>query len=92
MLDRIFRVGVLAALFAVLLACTLETHPFGSPGATLMDDYFIRNGQAQTGSNNIVASVLFDYRGLDTLGEATVLFAAAASVFIVLRGVGNEKK
>ena len=33
-----------------------------------MDDYYIRNGQRETGSNNIVASVVFDYRGFDTLG------------------------
>lgn len=49
-------------------------------GVTTMDDYFLRNGQVETKSNNIVASVVFDYRGFDTLGEATVLFIVVSSI------------
>ena len=49
-----------------------------------MDDYFLRNGQRETGSNNIVASVVFDYRGFDTLGEATVLFIVVSSISMLL--------
>lgn len=45
-----------------------------------MDDYYLRNGQTETGSNNIVASVVFDYRAFDTLGEATVLFIVVSSI------------
>jgi multisubunit Na+/H+ antiporter MnhB subunit len=50
-----------------------------------MDDYFLRHGQEQTGANNIVTSVLFDYRGLDTLGEASVLFTAVLGVGVMFR-------
>lgn len=74
----------LVILFAFLLAAALSVHPFGEPIFTKMDDYFIRNAQEETGSNNVVSSVLFDYRALDTLGEASILFAAAAGVFIIL--------
>ena len=63
--------------------------PFGEPPST-MDQYIIDNAQEETGSNNVVAAVLFDYRGLDTLGEATVLFAAVMGVLLVLRA--GEKK
>ena len=49
--------------------------------------YFIENGQGETGSNNIVAAVTFDYRGFDTLGEASVLFAAATGVFVAMGGL-----
>lgn len=59
--------------------------PFGEPAATAMDDYYLRHGQEQTGANNIVTSVLFDYRGFDTLGEATVLFAAVLGVGALFR-------
>jgi len=72
-------------LFIFLLAAVLSLHPFGRPIFTKMDDYFIQNGQKETGSNNIVSSVVFDYRGLDTLGEASILFAAATGVFIIFR-------
>lgn len=79
-----------AVLFVLLLAAVLFVHPLGKPPRTEMDDYFILNGQAQTGCNNIVTSVVFDYRGMDTFGEATILFAAVAGIFMVL-GEKNEK-
>jgi multisubunit Na+/H+ antiporter MnhB subunit len=50
-----------------------ELHEFGDPPSD-MDDYIILNAQNETGANNAVTSVVFDYRGYDTLGEATVLF------------------
>jgi multisubunit Na+/H+ antiporter MnhB subunit len=59
--------------------------PFGHPVATDMDDYYLRHGQEETGANNIVTSVLFDYRGLDTLGEASVLFTAVLGVSVMFR-------
>lgn len=49
-----------------------------------MDDYFLRNGQRETGSNNIVTSVVFDYRAFDTLGEATVLFIVVSAISMLL--------
>jgi multisubunit Na+/H+ antiporter MnhB subunit len=60
-------------------------HPFGYPSQSDMDDYIIDNAQEQSGSNNVVASVVFDYRGLDTLGEATILFTAVTGVLLLLR-------
>jgi hypothetical protein len=42
--------------------------------------------QEELGVNNVVTAVVFDYRGFDTLGEATVLFAAITSVFTVFWG------
>ena len=75
----------LFVLFIFLLTVAISVHPFGEPISTKMDDYFIQNGQKETGSNNIVSSVLFDYRALDTLGEASILFAAAAGIFVLLK-------
>ena len=57
-----------------------------------MDDYFLRNGQRETGSNNIVASVVFDYRAFDTLGEATVLFLVVSSISMLLHTALKQKK
>jgi len=57
---------------------------FGYPPSD-MDDYIIENAQEQTGNNNVVASVVFDYRGFDTLGEATILFTAVMGVLLLLR-------
>ncbi len=66
-------------------------HPFGVPSQSGMDDYIITHTQNETGANNAVTSVVFDYRGFDTLGEATILFTAVAGVILVLRRFVNEK-
>ncbi|PNX47520.1 MAG: hypothetical protein BV459_04290 [Thermoplasmata archaeon M11B2D] len=62
-------------------------HPFGEPGQASMDDRIIQNTQNETGTNNGVTSVVFDYRGFDTLGEATILFSAVAGVIMIFRRV-----
>lgn len=60
-------------------------HPFGQPGDVQMDDHIITSTQNETGTNNGVTSVVFDYRGFDTLGEATILFSAVAGVIMIFR-------
>jgi multisubunit Na+/H+ antiporter MnhB subunit len=67
-------------------------HPFGYPDASDMDDYIIQNAQEETGSNNVVTSVVFDYRGFDTLGEATILFTAVTGVLLLLRASKRKKE
>jgi multisubunit Na+/H+ antiporter MnhB subunit len=75
-----FSVVAVFFIFTVLLM-----HPFGEPDSTAMDDDIISNAQTETGANNAVTSVVFDYRGFDTLGEATVLFTAVAGVIMLFR-------
>jgi multisubunit Na+/H+ antiporter MnhB subunit len=63
-------------------------HPFGEfdeDHNPEMDQYIIDNTQNETGADNGVTSVVFDYRGFDTLGEATVLFTAVTGVILVFR-------
>jgi len=75
--------GLSILVFLAFLFITVgNLRPFGKPPSE-MDDYFIRNGQRETACNNIVTSVVFDYRGFDTLGEATVLFTAVTGVFML---------
>ncbi len=76
---------VILTVFIFYAISTL--HPMGSPIFSDMDDYFIKNAQTETGTNNVVTSIVFDYRGFDTLGEATVLFTAVISIVALLRGV-----
>ena len=75
--------AVMMFSFAVLL------HPFGEP-PSVMDDYIIENTQQETGTNNAVSAVVFDYRGYDTLGEATVLFLTATAVIMLFRDKKKE--
>ena len=75
----------LLVLFAVLLMSMYEMRDFGDPTYSDMDDYFIDNAQNETGASNVVTSIVFDYRGYDTLGEATVLFSAVSGVLVAIR-------
>jgi len=85
----------LLILFAFLAMGALEMRPFGEPEETDMDDYFLydeeEGSQAHNQVNNVVTAVLFDYRGLDTLGEATILFTAVSGVLTVLRELKKEE-
>ena len=47
--------------------------------------YYIQNGLEKTGSANIVNSIVWDFRGYDTLGEETVLFTATIGVILIIR-------
>jgi multisubunit Na+/H+ antiporter MnhB subunit len=82
---------VLLVLLGFLVWGVLLIHPFGYPSPTYMDDYIIENAQQETGNNNVVASVVFDYRGFDTLGEATILFTAATGVLLLLRALKHKE-
>ena len=73
----VFAVFIVISMFAM--------HSFGVPNEKDMDQYIIDNTVEETGANNGVTAVVFDYRGFDTLGEATVLFTAVAGVILVFR-------
>ena len=84
---------IIAVIFFTIVAVFLifsafRIHQFGNPdqyNEPEMDQYIINNTQAETGADNGVTSVVFDYRGFDTLGEATVLFTAVAGVMMLFR-------
>jgi multisubunit Na+/H+ antiporter MnhB subunit len=85
-----FAVVFFAIVAVFLIVGALRIHPFGPAQGqdgfdAPMDDYIIDNAQEETGASNTVTSVVFDYRGFDTLGEATVLFTAVAGVILVFR-------
>jgi len=62
------------------------TRPLGA-----VAQHYVDKGLVETGAVNRVASVILDYRALDTLGEATVLFTSVVAVLAVLRVEGRKK-
>lgn len=66
----------------LLLAITI-TFDFGAAPMVIGSE-ILRQAADQTGSANIVTSVVLAYRGIDTLGEIAILFAAASGVGLVL--------
>jgi len=90
-MRRIVGLILWLVLVAFLVWGALLIHPFGYPPSD-MDDYIIENAQEETGNNNVVASVVFDYRGFDTLGEATILFTAVTGVLLLLRTLKRREE
>ena len=50
----------------------------------LVGNAILEGAKDQVGAANVVTSVVLGYRGLDTLGELSILFAAASVVGLVL--------
>lgn len=90
-MRKVVGLILLLVLVAFLVNGVLLIHPFGYPPSD-MDDYIIENAQEETGSNNVVTSVVFDYRLLDTLGEATILFTAVTGVLLLLRTLKRKEE
>lgn len=52
---------------------------------------YITEGLPKTGAANIIAAIILDYRGYDTLGEATVLFTSILGAAVILRKETGKK-
>ncbi len=57
-----------------------------------ISEYFLRNAVSLAHGRNIVNVILVDFRGIDTLGEITVLAVAAIGVFGILKYRRKERK
>jgi multicomponent Na+:H+ antiporter subunit B len=68
-----------------------ELAPFGHPSMRVSQQY-LETGLQKTGAANIVASVVLDFRGYDTLGEATVIFTSILGAFVILRRKGRKHR
>ena len=56
----------------------------------LMSEVYVSRALEYTGAANIVKGILWDFRALDTLGEAAVLFTTAIGVLAILRLRGRK--
>ena len=77
----IFLTLLLTATIFARLALNYTEHTELSKLAT----HYAGQGPAELGAPNLVTAVVVTYRGLDTLGEVTVLFISAAGVGLMLR-------
>ncbi len=80
---------VAVVVAAALLYGTFDLPPFGIADTAVhshVGPYYLSNSIEQTLVPNVVTSVLASYRGIDTLGETTVIFTAGIAVLLLLRG------
>lgn len=67
-----------------------ELPAFGAP-VMKMGSQYIAEALNKAGAANIVSAIILDFRGYDTLGEATILFTSVIGVLAVLRKIGKKK-
>jgi len=83
MIKRYFVLTLLLLLGMMLLQVVQSYHEHTRLGS--LATRYVGEGPKELGAANIVTAVVVTYRGLDTLGEVTVLFISAAGVGLLLR-------
>ena len=73
---------------------TMDMPGFGHPENPVhhhVADHYLEESYDEIGIPNVVTSVLASYRGYDTMGETTVVFAAAVGVMLLLSGARRAR-
>ncbi len=83
MISRIFALVAVVGLAALMLPFVTDVAPATSL-SPLAESYVDRSPD-ELGAQNVITAVIVTYRGLDTLGEVTVLFIATAGIGFLLR-------
>lgn len=77
--DAVIALSVGALITTLVLVATTVVQP------SLLTPFFAENSLPAAQGRNIVNVILVDFRGLDTMGEITVLGIAAMGVYALLR-------
>jgi multicomponent Na+:H+ antiporter subunit B len=83
MIKRLFILMMLALM--ALIFYSLASNYTENSVLSKLGHYYAEQGPKELGAPNLVTAVVVTYRGLDTLGEVTVLFISAAGVGLLLR-------
>lgn len=91
-LINVIMVVVFALFLLYFFRESINTLNSFGDHVTRMSTAYIEHAAEQTGSTNLVTGVLFDFRGYDTLGEATILFTAVIGILTILRSRGKKSE
>lgn len=61
------------------------------PSESKISTFFLENSYVAAHGRNVVNVILVDFRGLDTMGEITVLSLAAIGVYTLLKFRSSRK-
>jgi multicomponent Na+:H+ antiporter subunit B len=90
LIKHLLALLLLAAIGSVFAVLLLGYTPDAELNLTAR--YYAERTAAEIGAANIVTAIVVTYRGLDTLGEVTVLFLSATIVGLVLaQGSGHGR-
>lgn len=87
-LKRLLPLLIVMVTGGVMVYGSLDMPDFGDPQVPAnlhVAPYYIERSVPETGVINFVTAILASYRGYDTLGETTVIFAAGVCVILLLR-------
>jgi len=90
MIRKVFTLLMLVVLGGALLGFALDYQ--SRTELPEVSAHYVEKGPQELGAANVVTSVVVTYRGLDTLGEVTILFAAAAVVGLLIHLNKNENQ
>ncbi|MDD5566361.1 MAG: DUF4040 domain-containing protein [Candidatus Omnitrophica bacterium] len=76
---------IFVALFLSFSVKAIAQLPLFGDSLMRIGSQYVAEAKIKTAAANIVSAIILDFRGYDTLGEATVLFTAVIGVLAVLR-------
>ncbi|MDZ4201111.1 MAG: hydrogen gas-evolving membrane-bound hydrogenase subunit E [Gallionella sp.] len=82
MIKRFIALALLVGVGLIFTTLMMTYEP--DANLNLTAHYYAEHTANDVGSANIVTAILVTYRGLDTLGEVTVLFLASSIIGLVL--------
>ncbi|MCK5740949.1 MAG: sodium:proton antiporter, partial [Chlorobi bacterium] len=83
MIKRILSALLLLGFIAAFSTYFVDFQELSS--LTGVSEYYVNNSQSELGAMNVITSIIVTYRGLDTLGEVSVLFIAATGIAVLFR-------
>lgn len=89
-LNTFITIAFVMVFIMVALKAFIDLPEFGFPLMRISQTY-IAEAIAKTGATNVVSAIILDFRGYDTLGEATILFTAVIGVWTIMRRTGRKK-
>jgi len=88
MMRKGLIIGALLLGGFFLLTAVAEMPRMGDPSnppLVHVADRYIKEGAKEADAENIVTTIVLNYRGYDTMGEVTVIFTALCSVLAILK-------
>jgi multicomponent Na+:H+ antiporter subunit A len=86
------RDGIIATAFGTMMAALVLIAAQGEIGNRDAQNYYAATSYEEAHGRNVVNVILVDFRGIDTMGEITVLTIAALGVFALVKLPGAARR
>ncbi len=86
------RDGIVSGAFGMLMAVAVLVASQSEVGSRTVQGYYGATSYEEAHGRNVVNVILVDFRGVDTMGEITVLTVAALGVLALIRLPGDARR